>query len=144
AVREEREPFDGAHEQHYPGSGSAAAVPGLHAVPPQGRAGVDYELVRRLRRVVGGKLAEQRRRYANAGTPLAGDDERQLVRSLIDEATRDYAAEELAASRVVPVGEVEALGRAVWSSMYEADRLQALLNDDSVETINIIGCDKAF
>jgi Flp pilus assembly CpaF family ATPase len=122
----------------------AADAPGLHAVAPAKRGGVDYELVRRLRRQVGGNLTEQRHRYANAGTPLAGDDERQLVRSLIDEATRDYAAAELSESRFVPPADVEALGRAVWASMYEADALQALLNDDSVETINIIGCDKTF
>lgn len=119
-------------------------VSNLHDVAQPRRSAVDYELVRQLRREVGGKLAEQRRRYASSGTPLASDDERQLVRSLIDEATRAYAATEMSEARFVRPAEVEALGRAVWSSMYEADALQSLLNDDSVETINIIGCDKTF
>lgn len=124
--------------------GVDAHVASLHAVRGAGRTPVDYELVRRLRRQVGEKLADQRRRYALAGTPLAGDDERQLVRALIDETIRDYAAEELTQSRSVPVGELESLGRAVWSAMYEADQLQALLNDDSAETINIVGHDNVF
>jgi pilus assembly protein CpaF len=105
---------------------------------------VDYELARRLRRDVGAQLSEQRRRYQNSGTPLTGDDERALARHLIDEAVRNYAAEELADTHLVPPAELEALGRAVWSAMYEADQLQALLNDDSVENVNMIGCDKTF
>ncbi len=71
--------------------GQGDGLAGPSAAPGGVDRGVDYELVRRLRRQVGGKLTEQRRRFANAGTPLAGDDERQLVRSLIDETIRDYA-----------------------------------------------------
>jgi Flp pilus assembly CpaF family ATPase len=141
-ARNEGAPFERRSAQQSPSPYAPNSAPDLRAVPAG--VSVDYELVRRLRREVGGKLAESRRRYATLGTPLAGDDERQLVRSLIDDATRAYAAGELAASRMVPADDVEALGRAVWSSMYEADQLQALLNDDSVETINVIGCDKTF
>jgi Flp pilus assembly CpaF family ATPase len=137
--REQQNAFD--LDEPAPGMPSLRAV--LSADHP-GATTVDYELVRQLRREVGSKLAEQRRRFANAGTPLAGDDERQLVRTLIDEATRGYAAAEMAETRFVQPTDMETLGRAVWSSMYEADALQALLNDDSVETINIIGCDKTF
>lgn len=125
------------------GADPAEATPaGLHGDVRVGE--VNYDLVRRLRRVVGSKLAIQRRRYQNAGTPLTGEDERELVRSLIEEVTSDYAADELGGAHVVPPGELEALSRAIWSSMYEADQLTPLLNDDAVETINIIGNDKSF
>lgn len=106
--------------------------------------GVDHEVARRLRREVGAELSEQRRRYQAAGNALAGDDERELVRHLIGEAVRAYAAERLAAGTVVPLSELEALERTVWSAMYEADRLQVLLNDPAVETININGYDRVF
>jgi len=106
--------------------------------------GVDHEVARRLRREVGGELSEQRRRYQMSGNALAGDDERELARHLIGEAVRAYAAERLAAGAVVPLGDLEALERTVWSAMYEADRLQVLLNDPAVETININGFDRVF
>lgn len=108
------------------------------------QAVVDHEVARRLRREVGEELSDQRRRYQVAGTALAGDDERELARHLISEAARNYGADRLGDSVVVPVAELEALERAVWSAMYEADRMQALLNDDDVETVNINGHDRVF
>jgi pilus assembly protein CpaF len=106
--------------------------------------GVDHELARQLRRAVGAELSDQRRRYQMSGNGLAGDDERELARHLISEAVRGYAADRLAAGVVVPLGELAALERTVWSAMYEADRLQVLLNDPAVETININGYDRVF
>ena len=105
---------------------------------------VDHEVARRLRREVGAELSDQRRRYQLSGNALGGDDERELARHLIGEAVRAYAAEQLANSVVVPMGDLEALERTVWSAMYEADRLQVLLNDPAVETININGFDRVF
>ncbi len=106
--------------------------------------GVDHEVARRLRREVGAELSEQRRRFQMSGNALAGDDERELARHLIGETVRAYAAERLASGVVVPLGDLEALERTVWSAMYEADRLQVLLNDPAVETININGFDRVF
>lgn len=106
--------------------------------------GVDHEIARRLRREVGGELSDQRRRYQVSGNALAGDDERELARHLIGESVRAYAAERLAVGVVVPLGDLDALERTVWSAMYEADRLQVLLNDPAVETININGFDRVF
>ena len=79
-----------------------------------------------------------------SGNPLAGDDERELARHLIGEAVRAYAAERLAVGVVVSLDELEELERTVWSAMYEADRLQVLLNDPAVETINVNGFDRVF
>jgi pilus assembly protein CpaF len=36
------------------------------------------------------------------------------------------------------------LSRAVWAALFQADRLQALLDDPEVENVNIVGCDKTF
>jgi pilus assembly protein CpaF len=119
---------------------------GRHHEDGEGRdeQGVDHELARQLRREVGGELSEQRRRYLMSGNALAGDDERELARHLISEAVRGYAAERLSSGVVVPLDTLAALERTVWSAMYEADRLQVLLNDDAVETININGFDQVF
>jgi pilus assembly protein CpaF len=106
--------------------------------------GVDHELARQLRRQVGGELSEQRKRYQLSGNALTGDDERELARHLISEAVRGYAAERLSLGVVVPLETLAALERTVWSAMYEADRLQVLLNDDAVETIIINGFDQVF
>lgn len=106
--------------------------------------GVDHEVARRLRREVGAELSEQRRRYQMSGNALAGDDERELARHLIGEAVRAYAADQLANGVVVPMGDLEAMEGTVWSAMYEADRLQVLLNDPAVETINVNGFDRVF
>jgi Flp pilus assembly CpaF family ATPase len=106
--------------------------------------GVDHGLARQLRREVGEQLSEQRRRYQRAGNALAGDDERELARHLISEAVRGYAAERLSEGVVEPLDKLAALERTVWSAMYEADRLQVLLNDEMVETININGFDQVF
>jgi pilus assembly protein CpaF len=97
-----------------------------------------------LRHQVGEALVEQRRRYTLAGTPLESEDERQLTRQLIDEAVREHAARQLTESLVVPQSVQEELGRAVWAAMYQADRLQMLLDDPDVENVNIIGHDKVF
>jgi pilus assembly protein CpaF len=105
---------------------------------------VDRELVRQVRRQVGAELTEQRRRYRASGQPLTGEDERALAKSLIDEQVRHYGAEQLASSVVVPVAQLETLGREVWAALYEADRLQSLLNDDEVETIDINGYERMF
>ncbi|TAM88227.1 MAG: CpaF family protein [Jatrophihabitans sp.] len=103
------------------------------------------ELVAELRREVGAALVEQKRRYASSGTSLGGDDERQLAGALITETVRSYAARQLAeCSRVVPEGVQADLSRAVWAAMFQADRLQALLDDPEVENVNIIGCDTTF
>lgn len=110
----------------------------------RGQHGVDHEIARRLRRDVGAELSDQRRRYQVSGNPLAGDDERELARHLIGEAVRAYAAERLAVGVVVSLDELEELERTVWSAMYEADRLQVLLNDPAVETINVNGFDRVF
>jgi len=105
---------------------------------------VDHELARQLRREVGGELSEQRRRYQVSGNTLTSDDERELARHLISEAVRGYAAERLDQGVIVPLDTLAALERTVWSAMYEADRLQVLLNDEMVETININGFDQVF
>ena len=105
---------------------------------------VDHELARQLRREVGQELSEQRRRFQMSGNTLTGDDERELARHLISEAVKEYAARQMDADVIVPLATQEALKRTVWSAMYEADRLQVLLNDEMVETININGFDQVF
>src|SRR4051794_26451863 len=103
------------------------------------------ELIADLRREVGAGLVDQKRRYASAGTVLAGEDERQLAGALITESVRAYAARQLAdSSEVVPEEMQVELSRAVWAAMFQADRLQALLDDPEVENVNIVGCDKTF
>ena len=117
-------------------------MPDLSSVSTSVR--VDHELAGRLRREVGARLAEQRTAFQTAGTPLSGEDERALARDLIFDAVRGYGAQQLAGSVVVPAPVLDGLGRAVWSAMYEADRLQTILDDPDVENVNIVGAEKTF
>ena len=117
-------------------------MPDLSSVSTSVR--VDHELAGRLRREVGARLAEQRTAFQTAGTPLSGEDERALARDLIFDAVRGYGAQQLAGSVVIPAPVLDGLGRAVWSAMYEADRLQTILDDPDVENVNIVGAEKTF
>jgi Flp pilus assembly CpaF family ATPase len=108
------------------------------------RVVADPTVVDELRHTVGDALVDQRRRFELQGNRLDGDDEKELSRQLIDEAVRDYAARELTMGRAVSELLQAEYFRAVWAAIYEADRLQLLLDRADVENVNIIGYDKVF
>ena len=108
---------------------------------------VDHELLDRVRREVGDRLhLEQQRRRAGAGlSPLVGMAEQQYARKLIADVIREHAEQLMAAGQSPLDPDTEqALAEGVHASMFAAGRLQTLLNDDSIENVDINGCDKVF
>ncbi len=102
---------------------------------------VDLELVQRLHRSVGDQLQQaQTRRRAAGEAPYRDDNERQYARSLISTAIRGHAEELLErGDTLLDPGTEQDLAEAVYARMYGAGRLQRLLDDDSVENIDING-----
>jgi pilus assembly protein CpaF len=106
----------------------------------------DHDLVRQLRLQVAERLNDQRRRDQLAGiAPMSADDEREYARSLIVQILEDHARLEIAEGRTAPTPEEEAsLASAIHSALFGVGRLQPLLDDPSVENIDINGCDNVF
>ncbi len=101
----------------------------------------DPAVVARLRAEVAAGLAEERRRRAEANTPLAPADERQYGRALVRRA--------LDARRTAgpaPSAEDErALADAVYAALFTVGhRLQPLLDDPDVTNIEVNGHDKVL
>jgi len=106
----------------------------------------DMDLVRSLHGKVGDQLhAEHTRRRAVGDTALSGEAERQYARSVISEVIRQQAEERLT-NGLGPLPEAveEEVGEAIFARMFGAGRLQRLLDDDSIENIDINGCDEVW
>jgi Flp pilus assembly CpaF family ATPase len=107
---------------------------------------VDHGLVKRFRQEVGDRLARQRRLDAAAGVEvMSGEDERQFARALIARVLEEYARSEIGLGRTPPSAqEEEALAAGVHAALFGVGRLQPLLDDPSVENIDVNGCDRVF
>lgn len=107
---------------------------------------MDHVLVRRLRAEVAEGIAAQRQQDAAAGLPpMSPEDERQLAQALLGRALESYArAEVVAGRRPLTAAEEEELAEAVQSALYGVGRLQPLLDDQTIENIDINGCDLVF
>lgn len=107
---------------------------------------LDPELLRLVHREAGDRLHathEQRRR--DGLRQLSGLTEQQFAKKLINDVIRERA--ELALARgespMDTAAEME-LADAVHARMYGAGQLQALLNDESIENIDINGADEVW
>lgn len=107
---------------------------------------LDYQLVRRLQELVADLLTVQKQRRKAAGLlDLAPVDEEQLALSFIDAEVKRHMHGELAAGRDLPEASYDSrLADAVFASMYQAGELQELLEDESVEDIDINGADEVW
>ncbi len=107
---------------------------------------IEHALVRRLRVSVAELLGEQRRRDQAVGVPpMSNEDEREYARSLIVQVLEDHARAEIAGGRVPPDAAQEAqLVHAVHAALFGVGRLQPLLDDPTVENIDVNGCDQVF
>ncbi len=107
---------------------------------------VDPELVRSIHRQVGDRLqAEQVARRHRGDPQLSGASEQQYARKLIADAIREQAEQMIGRglSTMDPDTEQE-LAEGVHARMYGAGRLQVLLNDTTIENIDINGCDEVW
>lgn len=107
---------------------------------------VDQRLVRQLREQVAEILARQRREdAANNLPPMSAEDERQFARSVVSRVMDSYAREEVRHGRTPPTAEEEGqLADGVHAALFGVGRLQPLLDDPTVENIDINGCDNVF
>ncbi|MDF1705816.1 MAG: ATPase, T2SS/T4P/T4SS family [Aeromicrobium sp.] len=106
----------------------------------------DNELVARLQQQVGDRLQTQRTHRRQAGQPLlTAASEQQLARQMISEVLRGHAEGRLREGQS-PLGDdaEDEIGEAIFARMFGAGRLQRLLDDDSIENIDINGADEVW
>jgi hypothetical protein len=104
---------------------------------------VDPIVARRLQSEVGQRLAAAARQARDAGRPpLSREDEREHARSVIAGVIAGEAARHLQAGQVSLTPDRElALAEAIFAGLFGAGRLQILLDDPTVENVDINGCD---
>lgn len=103
--------------------------------------GGDWEVVRRLRTAVSTQLSERLRTRPETSR----DSQRELARALATRAVADWADQQATSSGRTPTLEEEAwLADAVLASIFGLGRIQALVDDASVENIDIAGCDRVW
>ena len=99
---------------------------------------VNYSLVNRFRASVAERLNEDSTLRAD----LTTEDAVEYARVLIDEELRAYAAREAAADRPLLTADEELeYGKAVHDALFGLGPLQQLVDDPSIENININGHD---
>jgi pilus assembly protein CpaF len=97
---------------------------------------VDVDLVRQLRLVVADRLAP-----SGIG-PLSLEDRRALARDVLAQELRRRALDAVAGGAPAPpVDDERAVIAAVLDALFGLGRLQALVDDPSVENIDVNGCD---
>jgi pilus assembly protein CpaF len=108
--------------------------------------GVDMLLVQMLHRRVGERLQTDQAGRKNQGMPpLTGESERQYARKLIaDELTAHVESGLARGDEPMPAQIEAATSEAIYARMYGAGRLQQLLDDTSIENIDINGCDEVW
>jgi Flp pilus assembly CpaF family ATPase len=110
-------------------------------------ARIDPLLVRDLREQVADEMTRARQRREQAGRPeLSTEDERQFALSVISGAVQRHQAGVLAGGGELPVdtGYDMRLVMAIESAIYRAGVFQDLLDDNSIENIDINGCDEVW
>jgi len=106
----------------------------------------DPTLVRRLQGEAAQRLASADRERRDSGrATLAGEDQHQHARAVISGIVAGEVSRILHAGEQPPSPTVElALAEAVFAGLFGAGRLQILLDDPSIENVDINGCDEVF
>lgn len=107
---------------------------------------IDIDLVRHLHQEVADAVqGEQRRRKAGGAARLAGDEERHFARSAIQRVIASHVAAQLqAGQQTLDTDDESELADAIFARMFGAGRLQKLLDDESIENIDMNGCDEVW
>jgi len=107
---------------------------------------VDMDLVRELHGFVGDRVHVEQNRRRTVGDPLlVGEGERQYARAMIAEVMRQHAEDRLdRGSAPLPETDEDEITEAIFARMFGAGRLQRLLDDDSIENIDVNGCDEVW
>jgi pilus assembly protein CpaF len=112
----------------------------------EAKADVDYGVVRRLRRLVAERLADELvalrgRRQAEVNP----EDRAMLARSLIDEVVAGWVNQRVHDHESAPSpAEEDATTAAVLAALFGLGRLQEWVTDPQVENIDVNGCDEVW
>jgi Flp pilus assembly CpaF family ATPase len=89
---------------------------------------------------------EHQQRERRGDSRLGAEDEHQLALALIDRTIADHLEQTVRDGGELPAdrGYDQRLAAAVHAAMFGAGELQELLDDQSVENININGCDEVW
>ncbi|MGW4890726.1 CpaF family protein [Kitasatospora sp. NPDC004240] len=118
-------------------SPAAVSVPSA-SDPASGVLPVDYARIVELRQQVADLLAQE-----TATTPgLSADDRMQRGQSLVNQVVGTWATGHAAAQGALSREDEHAIRRAVFDELFQAGRLQPLLDDAGVENITISGFDR--
>lgn len=107
---------------------------------------LNMDVVRELHQQVGDRIQREQNRRRAAGEPLLqGESERQYARAATGLVLRHHAESRLGQGQAPldEMGETE-IAEAIFARMFGAGGLQRLLDDDSVENIDINGCDEVW
>ena len=108
---------------------------------------VDMDLVRALHQAVGDRVQQEqnRRRRSDGMSLLVGLEEKQFARAVIADVISAHAEERLGrGERPLDALQDAEISEAIYARMFGAGRLQKLLDDDSIENIDINGCDDVW
>jgi pilus assembly protein CpaF len=107
---------------------------------------LDYQVVRALQKRVADLQMADRREQASAGAPERNNaDEQQKARSIIRQVVAWHMQQRLTSGEELPEADYDArLRAAIFAAIYGAGELQELLEDDTVENIDINGFDEVW
>ena len=108
---------------------------------------LEPRVIRQLQAQIAAELSRETQRREAQGEPeLTRADEQQYAITLIQQAVSEHMQRRLRDAEDVPVDRSldERLAAAVYSAMYAAGELQAMLDDPDVENIDINGCDEMW
>ncbi|MER6030683.1 CpaF/VirB11 family protein [Streptomyces sp. NPDC001851] len=109
-----------------------AAVPRLAGLP--GELPVDWEVIETLQAEVSKQLTAR-----DPQRLMEEADRRALARSLATTAVADWSAKYAQANVPLTEAQEQAIGTAVFNSMYRGGRLQSLLDEEGVEDVMVDG-----
>jgi hypothetical protein len=119
----------------------AVRGPGDLGPVDDGAAAPDWALVRQLRTSVAAQLSERLREHPD----MSRDSQRELARALTTRAVADWVDQQATAGAVTPtVSEEARIADAVLAAIFGLGRIQPLVDDPTVENIDIAGCDQVW
>jgi Flp pilus assembly CpaF family ATPase len=122
-----------------PPTPSAAGEPFVYVPPAPEPASppVDYEVVRSLQGLVIDRVRDRVR-----GRDITNDEQRTITAEETRKLVREHAEHRIEAGDLLPAGYEDALFGAVTAYLLGFGRLQPLIDDDSIENIQVLGWDR--
>jgi pilus assembly protein CpaF len=103
--------------------------------------GPDWAVVRELRTAVASELSDRLRGHPD----MSRDSQRELARALTTRAVADWVDQQATGGALTPtVAEEARIADAVLAAIFGLGRIQPLVDDPTVENIDIAGCDQVW